>query len=89
MVCSSIFIPEFHETNNPKGAGNDFRKRDWYMLWQGNRKGDLFSERNESIHRAQRRLVSHIYSLSNMKKLEPYVDSAILFLLKKTGFHGK
>ncbi|KAL3482853.1 cytochrome P450 [Aspergillus germanicus] len=70
------------------GAGNDFRKSDWYMPWQGNRKWDLFSERNESIHRAQRRLVSHIYSLSNMKKLEPYVDSAILFLLKKTGFHG-
>ncbi|KAL3452899.1 cytochrome P450 [Aspergillus insuetus] len=65
------------------GAGNDFRKSDWYMLWQGNRKGGLFSERNESIHRAQRRLVSHIYSLSNMKKLELYVDSAILFLLKK------
>ncbi|KID78805.1 Cytochrome P450 family protein, partial [Metarhizium brunneum ARSEF 3297] len=65
------------------GPGNDFRKSDWYMPWQGNRKWDLFAERNESIHRAQRRLVSHIYSLSNMKKLEPYVDSAIVFLLKK------
>jgi hypothetical protein len=46
---------------NPKGAGNDFRKSDWYMPWQGNSKWDLYSERNESIHRAQRRLVSHIY----------------------------
>jgi hypothetical protein len=55
------------------------------MPWQGNRKWDLFSERNENIHRGQRRLVSHIYSLSNMKKLEPYVDSAILYLLKKLG----
>ncbi|KAH6658877.1 cytochrome P450 family protein [Truncatella angustata] len=65
------------------GAGNDFRKSDWYSVWQGSRKWDLFSERNEDIHRSQRRLVSHIYSLSSMKKLEPYVDNAITFFLTK------
>ena len=53
------------------------------MPWQGHRKWDLFSERNENIHRAQRRLVNHIYSLSSMKKLEPYVDDAVTFFLTK------
>ena len=53
------------------------------MPWQGNRKWDLFSERNENVHRAQRRLVSHIYSLSSMKKLEPYVDNAVTFFLTR------
>ncbi|KFY24339.1 hypothetical protein V491_02193 [Pseudogymnoascus sp. VKM F-3775] len=65
------------------GAGNNFRKSDWYSVWQGTRKWDLFSERNEDIHRAQRRLVSHIYSLSSMKKLEPYVDQSVAFFLNK------
>ena len=53
------------------------------MPWQGKRKWDLFSERNENIHRAQRKLVNHIYSLSSMKKLEPYVDDAVTFFLTK------
>ena len=75
---------------SPIGSGNDFRKSDWYMPWQGNRKWDLFGERNENIHRAQRRLVSHIYSLSSMKKLEPYVDNAVtLFLSKLSTMEGK
>ena len=59
-------------------------------MWQGRRKWDLFGERSEAIHRAQRRLVSQIYSLSNMKKLEPYVDNATtLFLQKLKDMSGK
>lgn len=65
------------------GAGTAFRKSDWYSVWQGTRKWDLFSERSEEIHRNQRRLVSNIYSLSNMKKLEPYVNKAVLTFISK------
>ncbi|EFW18192.1 hypothetical protein D8B26_005031 [Coccidioides posadasii str. Silveira] len=88
--------PNEVSTANPEalkaiyGAGGDFRKSDWYSVWQGLRKWDLFGERNESIHRAQRRLVSQIYSLSNMKKLEPYVDKAVvLFMTKMSEMQGQ
>jgi hypothetical protein len=72
------------------GAGTGFSKSDWYSVWQGTRKWDLFGERNTEIHRNQRRLVANIYSLSNMKKLEPYVDSAIgVFITKMAEMSGQ
>lgn len=60
------------------------------MPWQGNRKWDLFSERNESIHRAQRRLVSHIYSLTiQYEEIGALCRQRYLILAQKTGFHGR
>ncbi len=65
------------------GAGTKFRKSDWYSVWQGYRKFDLFAERDESIHGTQRRLVSSIYSMQSLKELETYVDDAISHFMEK------
>lgn len=58
-------------------AGTKFRKSDWYSVWQGRRKFDLFAERDEQVHGSQRRLVSKIYSMDSLRTLEPYIDDAI------------
>jgi cytochrome P450 len=63
------------------GAGTKFRKSDWYSVWQGHRKFDLFAERDEKIHGSQRRLVSSIYSMSSMEKQEPRVDEVLEALI--------
>jgi cytochrome P450 len=60
------------------GAGTKFTKSPWYSVWQGRRKFDLFAERSESIHSAQRRLVASTYSMSSLKDLQQYVDTTIL-----------
>ena len=65
------------------GAGTKFRKSDWYSVWQGHRKFDLFAERNEKLHGEQRRLVSRAYSMDALKDLEPYVDNAVQVFLDK------
>lgn len=65
------------------GAGTQFRKSDWYSVWQGHRKFDLFAERDEKIHGQQRRLVSRAYSMDALKDLEPHVDTAIKTFLSK------
>ena len=71
-------------------AGTKFRKSDWYSVFQGHRKFDLFAERNERIHGEQRRLVSRAYSMDALKDLEPYVDHAInVFLDKMNQKEGK
>lgn len=57
------------------GAGSKFVKSDWYSVWQGRRKFDLFAERDEKIHGAQRRLVSRAYAMETLLDLEPYVDA--------------
>lgn len=58
-------------------------KSDWYSVWQGHRKFDLFAERNEGIHGSQRRLVSRIYSMDSLKDLEIYVDDAVSHFMAK------
>lgn len=71
------------------GAGSKFWKSDWYSVWQGHLVFDLFGERNEKIHGKQRRLVSNIYSLDQLKKMESYVDSTLDLFLKRLGEVGK
>lgn len=58
-------------------AGTKFRKSNWYSVWQGHRKFDLFAERSERIHGEQRRLVSQAYSMNALRDLQQYVDNAI------------
>ncbi|KAF2109828.1 cytochrome P450 [Lophiotrema nucula] len=70
------------------GAGSKFRKSEWYSVWQGHRKFDLFAERDETVHRAQRRLVSNVYSMDTLKRFEPWVDKAIKNLLAKLSTLG-
>ncbi|PNS18416.1 Isotrichodermin C-15 hydroxylase [Sphaceloma murrayae] len=56
------------------GAGTRFYKSNWYSVWQGHRKFDLFGERDEKKHGQQRKLVSRAYAMETLKDLEPYVD---------------
>jgi hypothetical protein len=70
------------------GAGTKFRKSDWYSVWQGHRKFDLFPERDEKIHGAQRRLVSGIYAMNSLGQYQGKVDEAIEVMveqMRKTG----
>lgn len=53
------------------------------IVWQGHRKFDLFAERDEGLHRSQRRLVSRIYSMDSLKDLEKYVDDAVKHFISK------
>ena len=71
------------EADLSAGAGTKFRKSNWYSVWQGHRKFDLFAERNEGIHGSQRRLVSRIYSMESLKDLETYVDDAVSHFMTK------
>lgn len=72
------------------GAGSKFRKSDWYSVWQGHRKFDLFAERDEGIHASQRRLVSSAYSMTSLKDLEVYVDDAVnVFMARMKEMQGQ
>ncbi|KAJ5263439.1 hypothetical protein N7478_011044 [Penicillium angulare] len=59
------------------GAGSSFRKSDWYSVWQGRRKFDLFAERNPHVHSSNRRFVNSIYSQSGLSDFEPYLDTVL------------
>jgi cytochrome P450 len=65
------------------GVGTKFRKSDWYSVFQGHRKFDLFGVRDERVHAQQRRQVNMIYSMDNLKKSEPAVDSTVTLFLDR------
>lgn len=74
---NEVSISDLSAIKKIYGAGSKFRKSDWYSVWQGHRKFDLFAERDERIHGSQRRLISKIYALESLKDLEMYVDDAV------------
>ncbi|TDZ60839.1 Cytochrome P450 monooxygenase gsfF [Colletotrichum trifolii] len=80
---SEVSISDLASIKTIYGAGSKFRKSDWYSVWQGSRKFDLFPERDDALHGAQRRLVSRPYAMSALKELEPYVDNAIRVFFNK------
>ena len=76
--------------NAALGPGTRFVKSEWYSVFQGNRKFDLFAERDEQLHGFQRRLVSNTYAMESLKTLEPGVkDSVSHFLAKMKQLQGQ
>lgn len=80
---NEVSVAELSAIKKIYGAGTKFQKSDWYSVWQGHRKFDLFAERNESIHGLQRRLVSRAYAMESLKDLEAYVDDAIYVFMNR------
>ncbi|KAL5045011.1 hypothetical protein BDW71DRAFT_215423 [Aspergillus fruticulosus] len=74
----------------PTGAGSSFTKGNWYSVWQGRRKFDLFAERDAHVHRGQRRFVNAIYSSTGLADLEPYLDGVLRdFLARLEQMHAQ
>lgn len=59
------------------GPGSRFIKSDWYSVWQGVQKTDLFAERNIAVHSNLRRNISRMYAMSSLTVLEKWVDDTI------------
>lgn len=43
----------------------------------------LFNTQDDTLHRAMKRPIAHIYSMSNLVEFEPHVDTTICFFLTK------
>lgn len=80
---NEVSVSDLSAIKSIYGAGTKFRKSDWYSVWQGHRKFDLFAERDERVHGPQRRLVSRMYSMDALKDLEVYVDDAVQQFMDK------
>lgn len=74
---NEISISDLSAIKTSYAAGTRFRKSNWYGVWQGHNKFNLFVERDEAIHGQKRRLVSNIYAMDSLRSLEKYVDDAV------------
>lgn len=78
----SIDDPSFHKTV----SGPSWRKGEWYTAWHIGptpEHNNLFGERDPARHKAMRRKVAPIYSMSSMVSYEPYVQNCIELLAKR------
>lgn len=78
-----VSVSDLNAIKKIYGAGTKFRKSDWYSVWQGHRKFDLFPERDEKIHASQRRLVSGIYAMNSLVQYQGKVDEAIEVMVEQ------
>lgn len=83
-----VSVSDLNAIKKIYGAGTKFRKSDWYSVWQGHRKFDLFPERDEKIHGAQRRLVSAIYAMNSLARYQGKVDEAIEVMVEQMRKRG-
>ncbi|KAK4189133.1 putative cytochrome P450 pisatin demethylase-like protein [Podospora australis] len=83
--CLSVGDP--HEINKIYGTGSNMQKSDYYKVLQPMSRGKiiqgLFNTQDEKLHRAMKRPIAGIYSMSNLVEFEPYVDTTIQFFLQR------
>lgn len=63
-------------------------KTDFYPPWGYpglSKYADIFSETNEQLHSQRRRIVNHVFSLSNILSLEEYINNCSDLFLKQMG----
>ncbi|KAF4550322.1 Cytochrome P450-like protein 22 [Elsinoe fawcettii] len=70
------------------GPGSKFRKSDWYSVWQGSQKTDLFAERDIQTHANLKRKISRIYAMSSLTPLEKWIDDAVDCFMDQMGKRG-
>lgn len=83
LSCSDpAAIKEIYKNQNP------LEKTDFYTTWTNTSFGkhkDNFSVTNEKEHSERRRIVNHVYSLSNVLKSEVYIDECSKLFIRKLG----
>ena len=75
-------IKKLYRTQNP------LTKTDFYTVWRNSsisKYPDNFSVTDEKLHAERRRIVSHIYSLSNVLQSEEYIDKCSQLFLERLG----
>ena len=60
-----------------------YPKSDWYSVFRGTRKVDLFAGQDQRAHGQHRKIVARAYAMDTLKDLEPYVDHCIELLVEQ------
>lgn len=83
--CVSVGTPKAIQA--VYGTGANLPKSDFYKVLQPLAHGrvvqGLFNTQDEALHRALKRPIAGIYSMTNLVSFEPYVDTTIAALLKQ------
>jgi hypothetical protein len=75
-------IKQIYPTQSP------LMKTDFYPVWHNktfSKYPDHFSATDERSHTERRRIVNHVYSLSNVLKSEEYIDKCSMLFAEKIG----
>ncbi|KAF9740985.1 cytochrome P450 oxidoreductase [Paraphaeosphaeria minitans] len=60
-----------------------FPKSDWYSVFRGTRRVDLFAGQDQWAHGRHRKMVVRAYAMDTLKDLEPYVDYCLELLVEQ------
>ncbi|KAF2472168.1 cytochrome P450 [Lindgomyces ingoldianus] len=78
-----VSIADLTDIKQIYGFGSRFQESDWYGVWRGHRKFNVFGGQDMQVHALQRKLVARAYALESLEDLEPYVDRSIEVFMRK------
>jgi len=81
-VGDPLEVSQIYGTTGPNFGKSDFYKTLQPMI-DGRRIHGLFHTQDDNLHRAMKRPIAGIYSMSNLVEYEPYVDNTIEFFLQR------
>ncbi|KAL1599628.1 hypothetical protein SLS60_007431 [Paraconiothyrium brasiliense] len=64
-------------------SASAFPKSDWYSVFRGTRKVDLFAGQDQRVHGQHRKMVARAYAMDTLRDLEPYVDYCLGLLVEQ------
>ncbi|KAL4863672.1 hypothetical protein BDV12DRAFT_206324 [Aspergillus spectabilis] len=88
IAPNELAVADLEAIREIYGPGSKYRKSDWYSVWQGTQKTDLFAERSIPVHAALKRNISRAFSMSSLTKLEQGVDGVIALFIARMHEQG-
>lgn len=67
-------------------------KTDFYAVWNNQNFGkhkDMFTTLDDKVHGERRRIMNHVYTLSNVLRSEQYIDKCSRLFLERLGEYAK
>ncbi|KAG8626743.1 hypothetical protein KVT40_005688 [Elsinoe batatas] len=77
IAPNEVSVADLDAIRTIYGPGSKFQKSNWYSVWQGTQKTDLFAERDIRTHSDLKRKISRIYAMSSLTPLEKWIDNAV------------
>ncbi|KAJ4354575.1 uncharacterized protein N0V89_006312 [Didymosphaeria variabile] len=64
-------------------SASAYPKSDWYSVFRGTRKVDLFAGQDQRAHGQHRKMIARAYAMDTLQGLEPYVDYCLELLVEQ------
>ncbi|KAF2656504.1 cytochrome P450 [Lophiostoma macrostomum CBS 122681] len=83
ITPDEISVADLSAIRKIYSSHGSWAKSNYYSVFQGTRKHDIFAGRDVKVHAQQRKMVARAYAMETLKELEVYVDKMLNVFKRK------